>query len=154
VLLALIPALWLLTRTHRPIAQIPIPTGAANRIVPEAPIARPVLLRKIDLYFDTGSSRLRPDSAAKLQEFAAALPAAGNPDVTVSGYTDNVGNADSNMRLSQARANAVKADLIQKGVGSDRCTAQGYGEENPVADNSTAQGRGENRHVTVEAATH
>jgi outer membrane protein OmpA-like peptidoglycan-associated protein len=155
VLLALIPALWLLTRTHRPTVSIPTPTGAANRVIPEAPeIGKPILPRKVDLYFDTGSSKLRPDSVVKLQEFAAALPAAGILDVTVSGYTDNVGSAASNMRLSQARADTVKSDLIRKGIASDRLTSQGYGEENPVADNLTAQGRETNRRVSVEVGSH
>jgi outer membrane protein OmpA-like peptidoglycan-associated protein len=162
VLLALIPALWWLTRARRPVVITPsVPTGAANRIVPETPAA--ALPKSVDLYFETGSSKLRPDSQAKLQEFTAALPpttgnaaTAGNALVVVlvKGFTDNVGNAASNVRLSQARADAVRGDLIRRGVTEDRVTAQGFGEEQPAADNATAEGRQANRHVTVEAATH
>ena len=156
MLLALIPTLWWLSRAHKPVVQLPTgPTGAANRVVPEAPeIPKPALPKSVDLYFETGSSKLRPDSFAKLQEFAAALPTSGDPHVMVSGYTDNVGSAASNMRLSEARANAVKADLERKGIAADRLTAQGLGDENPIADNSTAQGRGTNRRVTVEVGGH
>jgi outer membrane protein OmpA-like peptidoglycan-associated protein len=152
MLLALI-TLWWLSRANKPVVEIP--TGAANRVVPENPeIPKPALPKSVDLYFETGSSKLRPDSFAKLQEFAAALPTSGDPHVMVSGYTDNVGSAASNMRLSEARANAVKADLERKGIAADRLTAQGLGDENPIADNSTAQGRETNRRVTVEVGSH
>jgi len=154
MLLALIPALWWLSRAHRPVVQLPTgPTGAANRVeTPEIP--KQALPKSVDLYFETGSSKLRPDSFAKLREFAAALPTSGDPHVMVRGYTDNVGSAASNMRLAEARANAVKAALERKGISADRLTAQGLGDENPIADNSTAQGRETNRRVTVEVGSH
>jgi K(+)-stimulated pyrophosphate-energized sodium pump len=104
----------------------------------------------VDLYFETGSARLQPDSYTKLKEFAAAVPEAGNSHVMVRGYTDNIGNAASNMRLSQDRANAVKADLVRTGISADRVTAEGFGENNYVAENATAEGRAINRRVTVE----
>ena len=69
--------------------------------------------------------------------------------MTVSGYTDNVGSADSNMRLSKERADAVEGNLEHMGIAPDRITAQGFGEENPIADNSTAEGRQTNRRVSV-----
>jgi outer membrane protein OmpA-like peptidoglycan-associated protein len=69
--------------------------------------------------------------------------------LTVKGYTDNVGKADSNMQLSQERANAVKAELVYDGISADRLSAQGFGEENPIADNASAEGRAHNCHVSV-----
>jgi K(+)-stimulated pyrophosphate-energized sodium pump len=108
----------------------------------------------VNLYFETGSARLRPESKARLNEFAGALAANRDAHVMVNGYTDDHGNAASNIRLSQERANAVKADLVSKGIAADRMTVQGYGEESPVADNATAAGRGLNRHVSVGVGDH
>jgi outer membrane protein OmpA-like peptidoglycan-associated protein len=72
----------------------------------------------------------------------------------VSGYTDNVGNPETNVRLSQQRADLVKSELVQMGIAADRLTAQGFGEEDPIADNSTAEGRDANRRVSLTATDH
>ena len=156
-LLALIGLFWLFNHGSRRV-QTPAPSfGTANRAIPEAPITKtpePALPAIVNLYFETGSARLRPESKARLNEFAGALAANRDAHVMVSGYTDDRGNAASNMRLSQERANAVKTDLVNKGIASDRLTAQGYGEESPVADNGTAAGRGLNRHVSVGVSDH
>jgi outer membrane protein OmpA-like peptidoglycan-associated protein len=62
--------------------------------------------------------------------------------------------ADSNKRLSQNRADTVKGMLIRDGVSPDRIAAQGYGEENPIADNATGEGRQLNRRVSVVVGEH
>jgi len=154
ILLALIPGLWWLsTRARKPMVVTPPPasTGMANREIPEiVQIPKPVLPAGVDLYFDTGSYRLRPDSQARLDAFANALK--GNVHVMVNGYTDDVGEAPANVRLSQARANAVVADLERRGLSADVLTAKGFGEENPIADNNTEEGRAKNRRVSVGVA--
>jgi len=159
LLLALIPGLyWIFNHGTRRVVEAPRPEmGTANREVPDLPNTRtpePALPSKVDLYFETGSAKLRPESSVRLREFAGIL--AANPDahVTVNGYTDNRGNAASNTRLSQKRANAVKADLVRQGIAAERLTAQGFGEENPIADNATVRGRGMNRRVSVGAGGH
>jgi hypothetical protein len=153
ILLALIPSfIWLFHHARRPVTVLVVPprSGMANR----ANRAMPEVHRiptGADLYFDTGSARLRPESQATLNEFARALTS--NPDVhvMVNGYTDNVGSANGNLRLSQERAEAVVADLVRRGISENRLTARGFGEENPVADNGTADGRAKNRRVSVGA---
>ncbi len=65
--------------------------------------------------------------------------------VSVQGHTDSVGTEAGNMRLSQKRAEAVRAYLVQKGVAADRLEAVGYGPTKPIATNKTAKGRALNR---------
>jgi outer membrane protein OmpA-like peptidoglycan-associated protein len=101
------------------------------------------------LSFDTGSARLRPESEATLRNTAAILTNCPGVHLTIAGFTDNIGNPQSNLRLSQARANSVVAELERLGVSRGRCAIEGYGEENPVADNGTAAGRAENRRVAM-----
>jgi outer membrane protein OmpA-like peptidoglycan-associated protein len=154
VLLALIPGLfWLFSHARRPMpvqVTTPVPTGTANRVATDlGEIARPKLPNRIDLHFDTGSVTLQPESRQQLDALAVAM--AANPDVQarVEGYTDNVGRPARNLQLSQKRAKIVIAELVDKGVGANRLTGQGYGEQNPIADNGTSEGRAQNRHVAV-----
>jgi len=99
--------------------------------------------------FATGSSRLLPGASAKLDE--VVNQSKDHPEIgfEVSGYTDSTGNAQSNVRLSQARADAVKNYLVGKGVADSRISTRGFGEENPIADNKTAEGRATNRRVEI-----
>jgi outer membrane protein OmpA-like peptidoglycan-associated protein len=107
----------------------------------------PVILRGVT--FEVGKSALRPESFTVLDIVAASLVA--NPDIRIeiAGHTDNTGSAATNTRLSQSRADAVRAYLAQKGVGPDRMIAKGYGPSVPVAPNTTAAGRAQNRRVEL-----
>jgi OOP family OmpA-OmpF porin len=99
--------------------------------------------------FDTNSAHLKPTASAKLQQvvdFAKKYPDA---NLEVSGYTDNRGSKAYNLKLSQRRANAVKAYLVKQGVSADRINTRGYGMETPVADNNTKVGRAQNRRVEI-----
>ena len=71
------------------------------------------------------------------------------PDISVeiAGYTDNVGSASSNQRLSERRANAVRDWLVRQGIDPERIKAVGYGETNFVATNDTPEGRQKNRRI-------
>ena len=104
------------------------------------------------VFFKFDSAELTPDSIAVLDENIARGQAAGllkNPAVRVevAGHTDSVGNDAYNQRLSERRANTVRDFLISRGVPADRLTAVGYGETDPIADNSTEEGRAKNRRV-------
>lgn len=128
------------------------PPPAAKPAEPEAPMAAPEAPRKLTLEgvnFDSDSARLRPESLAILDNAAATLKEWGEVKVEVAGHTDSVNSDAYNLRLSQRRAEAVRAYLIKQGVAADRLTAKGYGEPSPVADNKTAAGRYKNRRVEL-----
>lgn len=99
--------------------------------------------------FDTGKATITPDSAQTLDAAAGALKAAADVRVEVAGHTDNVGTPESNLKLSQQRAEAVMAALAARGIASGRMTAKGYGQATPVADNRTEEGRAKNRRVEL-----
>jgi outer membrane protein OmpA-like peptidoglycan-associated protein len=97
--------------------------------------------------FETGKSLINATSESVLGQAYNTL--AQNPEISVEirGYTDNIGKAASNIKLSQARAEAVRAWLITKGISAERVTAKGFGPENPVAPNTTPEGKAKNRRI-------
>ena len=101
------------------------------------------------LLFSTGSATLQPQSMEQLNNIAAILKAYPATHLTIGGYTDNTGDAASNLKLSQDRANNVMAELVKLGVAQDRLVAKGYGEEHPVGDNATEAGRAQNRRISM-----
>jgi SH3 domain-containing YSC84-like protein 1 len=102
-----------------------------------------------NVHFATGKAEITPDSDAELSAVAQTLK--DNPDwkVRVEGFTDIVGNADANLKLSQERADAVMNRLVSLGVDAGRLSAEGFGAARPVASNSTAAGRQKNRRVQL-----
>ena len=103
----------------------------------------------LSVNFDTGKATIRPDSAKLLDDAAGALNVAKDLRVEVGGHTDNVGSADANLKLSQQRAQAVMAALVERGIDAGRMTAKGYGQTVPIADNRTEDGRAKNRRVEL-----
>lgn len=103
----------------------------------------------LSVTFDTGKATIRPESAKILDDAAGALKVANDLRVEVGGHTDNVGAADANLKLSQQRAQAVMAALVERGIEAKRMTAKGYGQTAPVADNRTEDGRAKNRRVEL-----
>ena len=99
--------------------------------------------------FDSGKPTLRPASYAELNEIAEYMALKKDEQYEIAGHTDNVGREADNLKLSQARAEAVKAYLVKKGISAARLTARGFGATMPVADNSTEAGRQENRRTEV-----
>src|SRR6266581_3181985 len=120
---------------------------AARSPTPGAPPRPTLVLTGVN--FETGRSILTRDSYMVLDAVAASLVA--NPDIRieVAGYTDSTGRKFTNLRLSQARAAAVRFYLARKGVPPLRMVAKGYGASGYIAPNNTAAGRAQNRRVEL-----
>jgi outer membrane protein OmpA-like peptidoglycan-associated protein len=99
--------------------------------------------------FETGRVTLTAQARGALDRVAVGLK--GNPGlrVEVAGYTDNRGTTGANLRLSQARADAVRGYLIERGVPPEQVVARGLGADDPVDTNATAVGRSRNRRVEL-----
>jgi len=102
-----------------------------------------------NLYFDTDKSTIRRISNAALDELAALLTSHPTIKITLVGHTDNVGKADYNQRLSEARVVSVKSELVKRGIDGTRIGTVGKGMTEPIASNSTPEGRAENRRVEI-----
>lgn len=101
------------------------------------------------IYFDSGRSDVKPAVRDHLAQIGKALAGATDRKVLVEGHTDSAGAADFNMKLSDLRAEAVKAVLVANSVSPDRIETHGYGPTKPVASNATASGKSQNRRVEV-----
>lgn len=100
--------------------------------------------------FEFNSAKLEVNAQRLLDRVGQSLLDSPTFTVELQGHTDNLGSDAYNLILSQDRANAVKAYLIGKGVEPERIVARGYGERQPVADNSTEEGRTRNRRVEMK----
>lgn len=123
---------------------------------PSAPVREVVSRRAWQINFDTGRSTITGSSERDMQQLLNDLLVAGGTAVEIHGHTDNVGNPQANMNLSEERAFAVKQWLEQQSpvnFPEGRIRVFAHGQENPVAPNSTDQGRARNRRVEVVLGT-
>ena len=104
------------------------------------------LARRI-IEFESGKATLTPVGKSILDEMAVALQKVKGKKVEVIGHTDNVGLRESNLSLSQARAEAVRGYLAGKGINPEMIGVSGQGPDRPVADNANADGRARNRRI-------
>jgi outer membrane protein OmpA-like peptidoglycan-associated protein len=107
----------------------------------------PLIVR--GLTFEPGKATLQVEAFAALNVVAQSLVAHPGIRIEVAAYTDNTGSAATNQRLSQARADVVRAYFVTKGVAPARMIARGYGASNPIALNTTPEGRAQNRRVEL-----
>lgn len=105
-----------------------------------------------DVLFETGKSQLKGGAAANLAKLSSFLKAYPDRTLMIEGHTDNVGSEDSNLALSQNRAEAVRTYLLEQGVDNNRLGVIGKGESSPVASNDSVSGRALNRRVEVVIA--
>lgn len=139
-----------------PVSNHGCPAGEPEKAKNEEPappketvtLAMPKLIISEKIYFETGKSRLLPQSHHTLDQVAAFVTQ--HPElkwILIEGHTDNTGPLALNMRLSQMRAESVRSYLISKNVRASRLGAKGYGSSVPIASNDTAEGRDKNRRV-------
>ena len=100
------------------------------------------------IQFDSGKSNIKPEFEPILQKAAEVLKSQpATTAIEIGGHTDNTGNKDANLKLSQARADSVRADLIKLGVSDKILTAKGYGDTVPKGENTTKEGQFANRRI-------
>jgi outer membrane protein OmpA-like peptidoglycan-associated protein len=101
------------------------------------------------ILFDTGKTALKPGAKSTLSKIAKQLQTDPSLKIAVEGHTDTVGSTATNQSLSEKRANAVRDYLVSAGISGDHITAEGKGEESPIATNKTSAGRQQNRRVEL-----
>ncbi|NUP07894.1 MAG: OmpA family protein [Polyangiaceae bacterium] len=99
--------------------------------------------------FATGKSNLMDIAKEKLNTVYKVLKDQNHPKLRIEGHTDSVGSAEENRKLSLARAESVKAQLVSQGYPADRIKTSGLGPDRPVADNGSPEGRANNRRVEI-----
>ena len=106
-------------------------------------------LRLVGLTFESGSSEITQEHHELLQKVADAASVFLNSQIIIEGHTDSYGRDDTNLSLSQERAEAVSTYLAELGIPAFRMSSEGYGETRPIANNETEQGRTRNRRIEV-----
>ncbi len=120
-----------------------------NFIKSDIPVDKTTWFEFDRVTFKTGRATLKPESQEQLKNVADILKAYPNVNVKLGDFTDNKGDA-ANLKLSDARAQLLKAGLVQLGIADSRLEAEGYGQENPVASNDTEEGRAQNRRISIQ----
>jgi OOP family OmpA-OmpF porin len=109
-----------------------------------------LIMRLVGLSFPVGQSVIQTEYYGILRQVQQALAIYPDSMVVIEGHTDSQGSDETNMRLSQERADAVRMYLVaNQGLSASRATAVGYGEGRPIAPDGTAEGRAQNRRIDV-----
>lgn len=103
----------------------------------------------LHINFDTDKATLKTDGKEVVAEIGKVLKSNESLKLDINGYTDNVGNADHNLKLSKDRANTVLTTLVQAGIDKSRLNANGFGANDFIADNNTDAGKEQNRRVEL-----
>ena len=127
---------------------------SANNGCPDVPanVSKSLGVSAQNISFGASNAKLTTKSNASLDQVVNIMNENPGLHIRVEGHTDNAGDDDANMRLSQDRANAVKDYLVSKGINADRIAAEGFGETQPIADNNTSSGRMKNRRIELRVA--
>jgi len=110
---------------------------------------RGMVLTVGDVLFDPGKAQVGPGAQRSIDKLADFLKTYPKRNVVIEGHSDNIGDEDFNVKLSQQRADAVHDLLVARGVAAQRIRTKGYGPKFPVVDNDSAAGRQQNRRVEV-----
>jgi outer membrane protein OmpA-like peptidoglycan-associated protein len=106
-------------------------------------------IRLNHLIFDMGRSVIKPQSFEQLDELVALMKMNAKMEIQLEGHTDNVGNANANLKLSQDRVDAVKKYLSGKGISKSRIETKAFGGTNPISKDNTEEARALNRRVEM-----
>src|SRR5678815_3774182 len=102
-----------------------------------------------NLNFETGSTRLTPQSEETVTTLITVLKAYPSTQIRLEGHTDNTGDPAVNKKLSVDRAEAIKPKMNAGGVAADRISVEGFGQDRPLASNDTEEGRVQNRRLEM-----
>jgi outer membrane protein OmpA-like peptidoglycan-associated protein len=128
---------------------MPALNDAIASYAPPPPPPAVVTLDSMSL-FDSGKAQLKPGSTRAMVGALEMIKAHPDKRIVVAGYTDDVGNPESNLKLSTARAEAVRDWLVEvSGIPATQFAIQGYGDTRPIASNDTPEGRARNRRVEI-----
>lgn len=127
--------------------------GKALEIDYSGSITSTVASKDVHINFEFGSATISASSTTALNDIYSSAVTAEGLKIGVYGHTDNVGNPEQNRILSEARAEAVKAYLVKKGIPAGRIEVQGFGEDQPLESNATESGRATNRRVQIVLGT-
>jgi len=122
-------------------------------VAQQAPVVAPTATKVVlnaDTFFDFDKSTIKPEGRQVLDQVAQQASSINLETLIATGHTDSIGTEAYNLKLSQRRANAVKAYLVQKGIDPNRIYVEGKGESQPIASNKTREGRAKNRRVEIE----
>jgi outer membrane protein OmpA-like peptidoglycan-associated protein len=120
-----------------------------NRVLPTIDTPRGLQVNMGDVLFDTGKFNLRTEAQLGLAKFSGIVLSHPGLNLSIEGYTDNVGSETFNQKLSEQRSNAVRDYLVQQSLDAATISAKGFGMLMPVASNDTARGRQQNRRVEI-----
>ena len=123
------------------------PPDTLQRNIFLAPIEAGSEITLNNIFFEYARARLTETSRGELEQISSFLAANDTLHVEIAGHTDSIGSKADNMQLSRERAEAVRSFLVESGIDPTRIQAKGYGENQPIADNSSEEGRQKNRRV-------
>ncbi|NDU87197.1 MAG: OmpA family protein [Ferrovum sp.] len=129
-------------------AEAPAPVMQPAPVAPHHPITL-----SADALFDFNKAVLKPEGKKlidrELQKATSQSDLSSIKKVKIAGYTDSIGSAKYNLKLSEKRADAVKSYLVSKGIPASRIHTEGHGLNDPVASNKTREGRAQNRRAEI-----
>lgn len=132
-----------------PVDEAPPPPPLAPPPPPPAPAPARKISLSADAYFDFNKATLKPGGEAEIDRVVSSMKENTRLHVLIEGHTDSIGSDAYNMRLSERRADAVRRYMVSEGIDDSRIETKGYGESQPVADNTSKEGRAKNRRVDL-----
>lgn len=129
---------------------MPIADIGDSVVIRLVPIKKGEVFIMKNMFFATNKTKILSTSEESLTELAEYLTRTPDIRIRIIGHTDNVGKDAANQKLSEGRANAVREDLIKRGIDPARIEAEGRGESQPIDTNETEEGRQNNRRVEIE----